>query len=359
MKRIFLLLALITSFTASAQTSVTAYRPGGTADGITYFLPKTGFHVVLRATKTTYTPGEFYMYAQRFLRLKDVPTQTYDVWTVDAVEMVPFGVADSSRVYTIKLNPKSSAPLVSLTDDGRLLSINKEVVYQPSLTPASVRTIEMPQLNPDDYKTEEILAATSKMKIAELIAEEILDIRENRSLLAKGQADFLPQDGEQLRLMLQSLDTQEKALMQCFRGTEQREEHMFAFDYVPSAPVSGHVLFRFSKHKGCVDADDLAGEPYVITVENMNTLPALQPVDPAAKKGKVKEVQDLRYIVPEKVKVTLSCGGKVLQSLTTPFAQLGRVEHLGGDLFNKKFTTRVTLSPLTGGVVSIEGEPLK
>jgi hypothetical protein len=91
----------------------------------------------------------------------------------------------------------------------------------------------------------------------------------------------------------------------------------------------------------------------------MNTLPALQSVDPNAKKGKVKEILDLRYIVPEKVKVTLSSGGKVLQSLTTPFAQLGRVEHLGGELFNKKFTTRVTLSPITGGVVSIEGEPLK
>ena len=37
-------------------------------------------------------------------------------------------------------------------------------------------------------------------------------------------------------------------------------------------------------------------------------------------------------------------------------AQFGRVEHLGGDLFNKKSTTRVYLSPSTGAITKIEGE---
>ena len=359
MKRIFLLLTIFVASSAFAQTHVSPYRPGVTAEGITYFLPQTGFHITLRATKKTYIPGEFYKYAQRYLRLNDVTTEQYDVWTLDEVKLEPFGVADTSSVYTIKLNPKSSAPLVTLTDDGRLLAVNKQVAQPLPFELPEAEQLVSAVYDADNYKTEEILAATSMMKMAELTAEEILDIRENRALLAKGQADFMPTDGEQLKLMLQSLDVQEHALMQCFKGTETSEQFVMAFGYIPTAEVTDHILFRFSKHKGCVDADDLAGEPYTITVENLHTLPAVQPADPNAKKGKAKEILDLRYIVPEKVKVTLSCNGKVLQSLTTPFAQFGRVEHLGGDLFNKKFTTRVTLSPLSGGVLSIEGEPVK
>ena len=40
-------------------------------------------------------------------------------------------------------------------------------------------------------------------------------------------------------------------------------------------------------------------------------------------------------------------------------SQLGRIEHLGGDLFNKRFTTHVLLSPVTGGIQRIDGEPAK
>ena len=61
---------------------------------------------------------------------------------------------------------------------------------------------------------EDILSAGSSAKMAELCALEIYDIRDSKSLLNKGQADFMPKDGEQLRIMLANLETQENALMQ-------------------------------------------------------------------------------------------------------------------------------------------------
>jgi hypothetical protein len=359
MKKIILFLVFLATLGVSAQTLVTPYRPGVTEQGITYFLPKMGFHITVRMTKKTYFPGEYCMYAQRFLRLNNVTTTQYDVWTLEDIDLVPFGVADSSRVYTIQLNPKTSAPLVSLATDGRLLSVNTKVAEPSSYLPPKAEKIENVIINPDHYKTQEILSASSIMKMAELTAAEILDIRENRGLLAKGQADFMPTDGEQLKLMLSSLDTQEKALMQCFIGYNTSEQHVITFDYIPEKDIQNHVLFRFSKHKGVVDADDLAGAPCVIDIENLKTLPAEQPAPVVDKKGKKVEVLDLRYLLPEKVKVSLSYEGKVLRNITTPFPQLGYVEHLGGELFNKKFTTRVIISPLTGGVLSIEGEPVE
>ncbi len=35
-------------------------------------------------------------------------------------------------------------------------------------------------------------------------------------------------------------------------------------------------------------------------------------------------------------------------------SQFGRVEHLSAKLFNKKMTTHVHLSPVTGGITNIE-----
>ena len=52
--------------------------------------------------------------------------------------------------------------------------------------------------------------------------------------------------------------------------------------------------------------------------------------------------------------VLAAMDGQTLAKGTFPMAQYGRVEHLGGELFNKKFTTHVWISPLTGGVEKID-----
>ena len=60
---------------AGAQTLLSEYQPGVTQDGAIYRLPKTAVAVTVRAVKTTYTPGDFAKYAQRYLRLNNVSTE--------------------------------------------------------------------------------------------------------------------------------------------------------------------------------------------------------------------------------------------------------------------------------------------
>lgn len=341
------------ALTATAQTEVATYRPGVTSDGITYFLPQTKLHIVVTAERVAYTPGEYCRYAERYLRLHGVQQQAADTWTITGITMTPYGEADKTHAYSIKMKSKTSAPLVTLTEDGRLVSVNaKTEDAEPALTAPSVVKEETKHLNPADYKTEEILSAGSVTKMAELTAAEIYDIRENRSLLTKGQADFMPKDGEQLRLMLAQLDTQEEALLQLFKGTTQKETHTFVLDYLPKAEGDTETLFRFSRHFGLVDAADLSGEPYTISITNLKALPEEETLPDGKAK---KEVEDLRYLVPGKASVGISGGGKQWVSTNVAMAQMGRVEHLGGDLFNKKFTTTVRLSPVTGGIVNIAG----
>lgn len=356
MKRLFLLTvcSLLGLHTTFAQTEVTNYQPGVTNDGITYFLPTTGIRVVVTAIKTHYIPGEFSEYAERYLRLKDVPLTAYDEWSITDVKLCPFGLADKSKAYSIKFKQKTSAPLVTLCTDGRLLAINAKVNNNAETLPtASVIPSNEKVINGTDFKTEEILSAGSTAKMAELTANEIYDIRENRGLLTKGQADFMPKDGEQLKLMLSNLDTQEEGLLQLFRGTKANETYVFTFDVVPNSELNKQLVFNFSRYLGMVDADDPAGTAYYISVNDLKTLPELTNQEQSSKPK--KEFDDLRYIVPGRAKVTITTeDGKECASQSIPMAQFGRVEHLGGELFNKKNTTHVLLSPLTGGINKIE-----
>lgn len=353
-KYILLCLALAATMSGTAQTEVTTYKPGITEDGITYFLPKTGLHITLVATRTIHTPGEYCLYAERYLRLYNVPQAKYEDWEINGISVTPFGTADKQQAYSIKVKTKTSAPLVTLAPDGRLLGINVDNAQgDAKLSEPSVVKQQGKTLNPADYKTEEILAAGSTTKMAELTANEIYDIRENRSLLTKGQADFMPKDGEQLRIMLNQLDTQEEALLQLFKGTTTTETHTFTLDYVPGGATEKAILFRFSKHLGLVDNDDLAGTPYYISVTDLKSLPAEE--TGSAGKGK-KPAEDVRYIVPGKGQIKIFDARHDIYDTTLPMAQFGRLEHLGGDLFNKKYTTRVFLSPETGGLTKIEAD---
>lgn len=348
------LFSCLTAMPAAAQTTVTPYTPGITPAGITYFLPKTSVRFIVKATRTTHFPGEYAAYAERYLGITDATLSEFDVWTLDDVSLVAFGTPDASQAYTIDLNPKSTAPLVTMTPDGRLLAINAETPLPAPLEGPKVEKVAAERIAAGDFFTPEMLRATSVAKKAELAAQEIYDIRENRGLIAKGQADFNPTDGTQLQLMLQELDRSERALTSLFTGHSQSEHHTFVIDYTPEKAVDGEQLFRFSRHLGMVDADDLAGEPYLISVADETTLPA-PVVDP---KAKTKEVNDVRYRIPGRAHITLTTGQRTICEAAVPVAQFGRVEHLGGELFvAKKVTTHVRLNDVTGNIEHIDVVP--
>ena len=271
---------------AVAQTEVSPYVPGATVEGVTYYLPRTALRLVVVAEKQVYTPGEFSKYADRYLRLSQIIQEPYTKWSIKSIDMVPYGVPDPQKVYSIQLKKRTVAPLVGLTSEGILLSINTDGEEEP--LPAIPKGNDAPKrLNPRDYMNQEILSAGSNAKIAELTAEEIYDIRDSRTALIKGEADNMPKDGAQLKLMLDQLTMQETALTQLFKGTVDTSTEVFTIELTPAEFTDRMVLFRFSEKLGVVDNDDLSGEPVYLSLKNMNTLP--QPVvdeKAAKKKGK-------------------------------------------------------------------------
>ena len=364
---ILFVLSLLTSFlspqTSLAQTVSSVYQPGVTTEGAVYFLPKTAVTITVQVEKTVYTPGDFCQYAERFLRIKDVsPTPSVN-YRITAIRQDAIAVPDTAKRYAVKFDAKTSATNVRLSDDGILLGINTEKIEESgkwkenssgaggNLFPHS--TIQPPQLNPRQYMNEETLAAGSTAKMAELTAQDIYEIRESRNLLVRGQADNMPKDGEQLRLMLNQLDIQDRALTSLFIGTYDRDTIQKVFTIVPSHSNSREVAFRFSEKLGLVDEDDLAGVPYYIYIEDLNSVPKPEPVDP---KKKLKPFSGIYVNIPGRLRSTISNAQGLIVADEFPAGQFGNVELLSGALFNRRYTTRLRINPLSGAIDHLDAE---
>ena len=342
---------LIMPHTAVAQTEVEPFVPGSTLEGVTYYLPRTAFRVTVICEKTTIRPGDFYKYADRYLRLQDVPTEESVRWSLKSITFEPYGKPDRNKAYSIKLKSRTVAPLVGLSRDGLLLSINCDA--DESFLPDLPKPEKGPAPeNPRTYMTQEILSAGSTTKMAELCAQEIYDIRDSKNALIRGEADNTPKDGAQLKLMLDQLDRQASVLESLFSGTSQTDTEVFSFFFDPQQETDREVLFRFSEKLGVLDSDNLAGEPVCVSVKAMETIPAAVPSEETAKK-RAKMTQGVFYNIPVRAKVRVTYGGQEFVSMETPLAQFGTVEMLSNTLFDKKTTTQVTFFQTTGGTKDI------
>lgn len=353
MKKNLLLACSVFLITASAtaQTEVTVGVMRGKDYGVTYMLPKTEITITLQLTKHIYTPGQFGRYAGLYLRMDDVRLESEEYWELDRVEVGVTGIPDKDKVYFVKLKDKTSAPLMELTKDGIVRSINVPFSGDEEISQVQQPVIAQ-HVDPRRFLTEEMLISGSTAKMAELVAKEIYNIRESKNALLRGEADNMPQDGAQLKLMLDNLDMQEKALTGMFTGSTEEIMQSAVIKIVPEE-MTDEVAFRFSRRLGLVDKEDLAGEPYYITVTNLHTPNFSTEEDD---KGKKKN-EGVVYNVPGRAKVVLtSQDGRVLYDAEMPVTQFGGQEYLAPVLFNKNSVIKVWFDTATGGLLKIDRE---
>lgn len=344
--------AALMSMGALAQTDVTPFIPGSTLEGVNYYLPKTGIRLVAEVEQTTITPGELAKYAFNYLRLKDVPREKTTTYALKDIKMETYGTPDRKKAYNVKVKSKTLAPLVGLTNDGILLSINREAEPQNGL---SALPQDIPAAEPIDarrYYTQEMLTAGSTAKLAELCSQEIYDLRDSRNDLIKGNAENTPKDGAQLQLMLNQLDLQATALESLFKGTTTKSTHYVVLNIVPEKEGET-IALRFSKHLGVVDSNDLSGEPIYLSVQPLNNLPPIiENIDVAKKKEKMEK--GVFYNMPAIEVVSLYTDQKQFAKMECPMGQFGTIEILSDALFNKNVTTKVTFYQKTGAVEKVE-----
>lgn len=348
MKKLFpILIAAACALPATAQEPV---------QGTTYFLPRTTLRVSLLVEKTTYAPGEFADYAARYIK---TPAEAAPAATcrLVGVRWSTYAVPDTAQEHRLVLDKKHSVARVQRDKNGVLLAINA-TAKAPAQPAAFAPAAQPAALNPRDFMNEDMLRAGTAAKTAELVAKEIYDIRESRNMLSRGEADFMPKDGEQLRLMLANLDRQERALLQTFLGVTRKDTAEVVVDFTPERGMGRQLLFRLSKQLGVVADDNLAGEPYYIEVSENGELaePAPDANAQAATAKKSKDDIGLVVALPARATATIFAAGRRVARHEFYAAQLGRAESLSGALFGKDYTTHLTLDAHTGAVVRMETE---
>lgn len=341
MKRGIIALGLLASLSAYSQES---YIPQA-GEGIVYFLPKTKVAIDIIATKVDYQPGDFSLYASRYLRLNNISTKPETHWEIKDIRIRLTGVPDSTKAYIMKLKDKSLASNIELTESGIVKAINTTSTEEGTVPDYKLETPE-PHEDARKYMTEDILMAGSTAKMAELTAREIYNIRDSRNIILRGQADTMPKDGASLQLVINQLNAQEKALQQAFTGTTDRTDKVFTILVEPEQDLQEQVAARFSTQLGVLPSSDLAGDPIYVQIRNTSSFPA-----PEEKK---KKPDGIIYNIPGKGKVSVSFQGKKLYEDEMSFTQFGYTEVLVDGLFDKKVNTRVVFSPTTGGILKID-----
>ena len=100
-----------------------------------------------------------------------------------------------------------------------------------------------------------------------------------------------------MKLMMSSLDKQEKALMEMFTGTSDREDKVFSFLVTPEENLRDQIAARFSRQLGVLSTDNLAGEPVYVSVKQQRS-----PAGTDGKKARKRKATAFSTNMPRKGK---------------------------------------------------------
>ena len=322
-----------------------------TGFGVTYSLPKTSFVITVETIKTTCKAGPYFRYAESRLGIKDVVMEDNVTYELGNVSLANKGIPDQSNTYIVEFRSGTIAPYVYLTEDGLLCSINTEYIPDPPVSAIETNRTESTNLNVASVYTEEFLLAGSVVRQAEEVAKQIFRIRESKMDILTGEADNMPRDGEAMKLVLQQLEEQEKALTSLFTGSCTQETTYRDISFIPLDDVSDNVLFRFSRRQGMLDTDDLSGDPVYI---NLQVTERALELTPKEAEKKEKAMKGIIYNLPGKARIEIKTAQNTLYRGEVQVVQFGTRDSLAPVMLeDRRNPVKVTFYPETGAIRQI------
>lgn len=353
--RLGLLFIFISSNILVAQNTIKMSAVKANDYGVAYSLPQTSIVVDVTYTKVTRTAGEFYQYADRYLNVADPITENSTSYKLDNITARTKGVVNKDKSYLLEFKPGSSSAYATLTKEGLLCAVNDEYDFSEDQMAMKLISASTEIIDPKMFLSEEILRAGSSAKQAELIAKQIYRLRESRTNILTGEADNMPPDGNAYKLVMEQIDSQEKALTAMFVGSERMEISTKQFTIIPDTKdIDSKIIFRFSSKLGVVHADNLAGAPVYLSLTNLN--PIDSPVLTAKEEKAMEEKfsKGVIYNIPNKADLEITYNGKTYVNKELDVVQYGTQEVLVSKLFeNNKKPIKVIFYPELGSIKQI------
>lgn len=371
MKKLISFLAAVLPLSLTAQivtAPLTGELPRG---GVVYYLPQTGLHLTVTTRVITETPGPYARYAQHCLGIKEVVSQDNVRHEIVSVQVTPFTQPDPERCFYIQeIRPASAdkgktvssqhSLKVTVTSEGILRTVNMDPAAPlPAVKEATDCLVTADQGEQNASRlvapmTQEMQLASSTLRMAELAAKQIFNLRETRLALIQGEVEHIPSDGAGLALMLEQLDQTETAYTELFTGSRRENSQVAHFDIIPEKGISRQVAFRFSSQKGVVDKDDLSGRPVYLVFAPRHDAPLTQVRDSIMVERPTKKTParmeavpvGLYYYQPVQTSFSIIDAGQTFLNGRCCFAQLGDLMFLeaAGDI-------KVELNPVTGAIL--------
>lgn len=336
---------------ASAQSTQKFSATKANDYGLVYSLPVTVLDITIEAEHVVKEPGEFYLYAKKYLNVDDPITKRSEGWSVKSVSVNARGVANNSERYLMQFKA-GSTPFLIMDENDLPLAINTEDVaaMESPVLPVPVAAVPTPLQSAyaNQVITAEMLQSQSIAKRAELAAQRIYELRQSRSDLITGQADQMPPDGKALQIVIDEIAAQEAALTAMFVGTTQTETDVNTITYTPGDDVSRKVIARISAIDGIVDASDLSGDPVTLSlrVTDRGKMPLNEKGEP-----KVFPKGGIAYRIPGSASLSISFRGETMWEGSIDAAQYGIVFGLDPKPFSdRKAPSYLILNPVTGAI---------
>ncbi len=322
--------------------------------GLVYTLPNTALKIEVTARRTSAVAGPYWQYAKKYIGTDDVVRENYVKWEITGVKVTPYGVADTETRYMMQLKP-GALTYIQVGENDMLLSINKEV-QAPVVDLAGPAWMRRREPNIDaylQYVDEDFISSQSSAKRAQMLAQSLMDVRDAKVSLTRGTAESMPSDGRQLEIMLESLKSQEDALMAAFRGITDEMQVTSIYTYVPGDREASEVLFRMSDFAGFVDKTDYSGDPVTIEISNLT-----QAELPKDAKGEVKKLPKdaVIYTIPGVASIAVTYKGNTLWSGRQELAQCGVKFGVAPSLFSDKRARSFAIFDTATGALKEIGE---
>lgn len=353
MKKLFLsllALAALSSGHIMAQQTKLLTAEKHNEYGLVYTLPSTAFEIQVVAVKEIKKAGDFSKYSKIFTADKDAIQEDSKTWTIETVRVTPYGVPNLENIYLMQLKAGATT-FIEVGEDGMLLSINKEV-EMPSREVLEIVEKEGDEISGKEYLefvNEDFIAAQSSLKKAQLLAEELMEIRDAKISLTRGTAETMPTDGKQLEIMLRSLEKQEKALMNAFTGASWKERIVRTFTYIPNADEET-VICRLNSKEGIVESDD-SGIPLIVSLQNI--IEAELPIDAKGEEKKLPK-DAVVYCLPGNAELSMTFDKNIMYKKNFQMSQFGIIFGLNPSLFtDKKEPSFAEFDPATGALVKL------
>ena len=314
---------------------------------LVYYSPRTTVVLDFTYTVEVREKGPFAEFAEPMLGANDAVMENSSSYVLNEVQIGTATTADYTRPH--KLSADAGIPmLLSINNKGVLAGYNKQPESsRPAPDKKSKGREEPSHLSVAPFP-EEVLNAATPLAQANEVAKQIFRLRETRTYLLSGEVEHAPADGKAMKLVLDELDKQEKALTDLFLGKISiRKEHKeLRFDPVENAPI-----WFFSEENGFTDAENIDADTIRVSVEVHPQ--TLKPADPNNKKKKSADLSPIVYNLPGSADIKVLFDGRLLGERTLPVAQLGVDVPLSKDLFTGSQLPVIIFNEITGNILSI------